>query len=414
MERRSRLVSLAAATLFVLPATAKATDGYFSHGYGTKYKAMAGAGVALRLTNPAAMVFVGKRVDLGFAVFNPNRAYTVDGAPSGFPGTLGLAPGTVDSGSRFFAVPSLGANWMLDEKSSLGFAAYGNGGMNTDYPANTFGAGATGVDLSQLFVAPTYAHKLGPKNAIGITAIAAYQRFAAKGLRGFSAFSSDPACLTDMGHDNSFGYGARLGYLGEWSPYFSVGASYQTKIRMGAFKKYAGLFAGDGGFDIPSNWTVGAAVKPTDDVAVAFDVQRINYSGVASVANPMLPNLGQALLGDGAGAGFGWRNMTVYKAGVQWQSNDTWTWRAGYSYAAQPIPSSEVLFNILAPGVMEQHATLGLSREVGNGREISLAIMRAFSKRVSGPNPLEAPGRQTIGLRMDEWEFEVGLSFGSR
>ena len=70
-------------------------------------------------------------------------------------------------------------------------------------------------------------------------------------------------------------------------------------------------------------------------------------------------------------------------------------WRFGASHGNQPIPSSEVLFNILAPGVIEQHYTFGFSRELASGREVSLALMYAPSKEVKKTNPLEAPGRQT-------------------
>ncbi len=116
-----------------------ATNGHFSHGIGTKSKGMAGAGVALALdslaggTNPASMVFVGSRWDIGVAVFNPNREYTVTGNPSGFPGTFGLAPGTVESDTNVFVIPSLGVNLMFSDKTSLGMSMFGLGGMNTDY-----------------------------------------------------------------------------------------------------------------------------------------------------------------------------------------------------------------------------------------------------------------------------------------
>lgn len=45
------------------------TDGYFSHGYGTPYKSMAGAGIALyrtsllTATNPPGLVFLGSRYE---------------------------------------------------------------------------------------------------------------------------------------------------------------------------------------------------------------------------------------------------------------------------------------------------------------------------------------------------------------
>ena len=171
-----------------------------------------------------------------------------------------------------------------------------------------------------------------------------------------------------------------MGYLGEWSKYFAFGASYQTKVWMSG-RQYSGLFAEQGDFDIPANWVAGIAIKPTENVDIAVDVQQVLYSGVASVANPLLPNLMQSPLGTDAGAGFGWEDMTTIKGGVQLRAGEGWTWRTGYSYGSQPIPDSEVLFNILAPGVVEQHLTFGFSKMISNTQEISLAVMRAFSTR---------------------------------
>lgn len=398
---------------------AYATNGYFAHGYSTKNKALAGAGVALPLdslvaaTNPAGMVFVGKRYDFGLTFFNPNREYTVTGSPSGSPGTFGLAPGTVESDSNWFIIPSLGANWMLDENSSIGVSIFGNGGMNTDYDTATFrGSSPTGVNLMQLFVAPTYARKVHPKHAVGISPIFAYQAFEALGLQAFMGFSSDPSKLTNNGHESSFGLGARIGYLGEVLPNLYMGASYQTKVYMSEFDDYAGLFAEQGDFDIPSNWTVGLAYKATPALTLAIDVQQIHYSEINSVGNPLLPNLRTSQLGNDDGAGFGWEDMTVFKMGVQWQSSEDWTWRAGYSIGDQPIPNSEMLFNILAPGVIEQHATFGFTKAMGgDNQELNFALTHAFSKSISGPNPLEVPGQQTIELKMNQWDIAIGYAW---
>jgi long-chain fatty acid transport protein len=126
----------------------------------------------------------------------------------------------------------------------------------------------------------------------------------------------------------------------------------------------------------------------------------------------MLPNLMKARLGDDGGAGFGWRDVTAYKAGIQYVAGPTFTVRAGYAYARQPIPESEVLFNILAPGVIEQHATVGFSAKVGDKSTLNFSVVRAFQKAISGANPLEVPGKQTIELKMDQWVFDFGLSLG--
>jgi long-chain fatty acid transport protein len=430
MKKHYRLFSiLLLLIMFAFSSTAAyATNGYFAHGYGVNDQGLAGAGVALpqdtidAAVNPANMVFLGKRYDFGLAFFNPNRQYTVTGTPSG-PPAFGLTPGTVKSDSKWFVIPSFGANWMLDADSSIGLSIYGNGGMNTDYPTNTFyGSSPTGVDLMQLFIAPTYARKLAPQHALGITPILAIQRFQARGLQVFGAspppgfppgtpaFSSDPNNLSNNGYSYSYGYGARIGYQGEIVPnLLNLGLAYQTRTYMSAFDKYKGLFAEQGDFDIPSNWTVGLAVKATPELAFVFDVQRINYSEIKAINNPLIPNIQTAQLGNDNGAGFGWKDMTIYKVGVQWKSSKEWTWRAGYSKGNQPIPDSEVLFNILAPGVIEQHVTAGFTVATATDQDLNFALTRALSHSVTGPNPLDPA--QTIELKMDQWQIAASYSW---
>ena len=265
MRNRSGIALVA--LLAVTAAPALATDGYFQLGYGTAQNGMGGAGVALSLntmspaTNPAGNAWV-TGYDLSLAVFNPNREFTVTGAPSGYPGTFGLAPGTVKSGSSVFLMPSIGANWRLNDRMTLGVAVYGNGGMNTNYDASVFYAGRTGVDLMQLYVAPTLTYKLGENHAFGISPVLGWQSFQAEGVGSFAPYSSSPQNLSNNAHDTSLGWGVRIGYLGKLTPWLSVGASYQTEMEMQKFSKYEGLFAEQGDFDIPKNWTVGVAIKP--------------------------------------------------------------------------------------------------------------------------------------------------------
>lgn len=420
MTKRTVVTFVASGLVVFLTAGVDATNGYFSTGYGTESKGVAGAGVAVATDtlapaiNPATLVFVPDQIDLGASAFNPNRSYTVSGQPSGFPGTFGLAPGTVTSGSRLFLVPAFGMSWKAGARGVLGLAMYGNGGMNTNYRAPTFGASPAGVDLAQMFLAPTYARSLGARHAVGITGIIGYQRFAATGLQAFAPFSSDRGSLTNNDHANSFGGGLRVGYTGTLSRYLSVGASYQSRIWMSKFDKYQGLFAGNGSFDVPSSWVAGVAVTPTANLDLLADVQQVRYSEVTATGNTLMPNLMQSPLGSETGAGFGWNNMTTYKLGVQQRMQRGWTWRAGYSFGRQPIPASEVLFNILAPGVEEHHATVGLTKTVGRARAVSVAVTRAFSNTVTGPNPLEAPGRQQIGLEMNQWDVQIGYTFKLR
>jgi len=432
-----RLAGTALVAALAVPATSYATNGYFSHAYSTHSSGLAGAGVALpedamaSATNPAGMVWVGQAMDIGGAIFSPHRQYTVTGPgdtmtppPSNFP----LQPGTVESDKNYFLIPHFGVNWMLDANSSAGVAIYGNGGMNTDYPAfangycppppasagtGTFCGGGAGVDLMQLFVNASYSRKINSSSSWGVSLIGAYQRFKATGLGAFGAFgfSSDPNNLSDNGYDSSTGFGAKIGWQGEVSPGLTLGASYQTKTSMGKFDKYKGLFAEQGGFDIPATATIGLAFKTAPTSTVVFDVQQIYYSKVASIANPMsnLFSGPSGALGADNGAGFGWEDMTIYKIGYEWSTSSAWTWRVGYSHGKQPIPSSEVVFNILAPAVIEDHITFGFTNKLTPTSEWNFAAAYMPSKSVSGPNPMTT--NQTIELKMYEYQLEASYSW---
>jgi len=430
MTTMLKMLPIAAACLAAAPALA--TNGYFAHGYGLKAKGMGGASVAMAqdslggATNPAGMVWVGNRMDLGVDIFMPKRDAERSGTAA-FPGV----DGKVDSDKTSFLVPEFGYNRMMSSDMSLGISVYGNGGLNTTYPQGPFqcptgpttaapanilcGAGGVGVDLMQLIIAPTVAYKIHPQHAIGASLLLGYQRFKATGLQAFAGtpnFSSDPASVTNNGYDSSTGVGLRLGYQGRLSDAITIGAAYAPKMKMGKFDKYRGLFAERGGFDIPSHYSVGAAFMPTPAVTVAVDFERINYSDAKSVNNPSLP---QAQLGAANGPGFGWQDIDVFKLGVAWQMSNTLTLRVGYNKGENPITPADVTFNILAPGVMKDHYTAGFTWALDKDSEITGALMVAPRQNVTGaslfnglfPFPV---GNEKIGMK----QTSIGLAWGRK
>jgi long-chain fatty acid transport protein len=258
---------------------------------------------------------------------------------------------------------------------------YGNGGMNTSYSKNffdpTLGAnfGKLGVDLIQLIVAPTVAYKIADNHSIGVSPLLVYQRFQAYGLQGFGL---NP----NQGTDDSMGLGIRVGYQGRLNDVLTVGGSYSPKINMGRFDRYANLFAESGDFDIPENYTFGLSIQATPAVQLALDFQRINYSKVRSIGNT-----GNSLqpLGLPDGPGFGWMDVNVVKLGVQWKASEQWTFRAGYNHGDNPIKPAEITFNVLAPGVVKSHVTVGATYSPTKTEEWSFAYMHAKKSAVNGP-----------------------------
>lgn len=389
-----------------LAGSAYATDGYFSHGYGMKAKGMGGAATAssddafFGANNPAAAAFAGNRLDLGADLFSPRREASRTG---------GAINGTSDSDSKYFVIPELGYNHMVNNDLALGVTVYGNGGMNTNYKAlggvygNTNllgGQGKLGVDLMQLIVAPTAAFKIASNHSIGISPLIGYQRFKADGLQGFAGASSDSANLTNRGYDDSFGYGVRIGYMGKITPTFTIGAAYASKMNFDEFSKYKGLFAEQGDFDIPENYNLGVAWQVVPAVKLALDYQRINYSGVKSINNPSTNMFIPAPLGADNGPGFGWQDVDVWKLGVEYKYSQQWTLRAGYNHTDNPIQARDVTFNILAPGVVQDHATLGFTYTLASGNEVTMAYMHAFKNDVSGSS-LAFGGTEKIQMYQD-------------
>lgn len=396
---------------------ASATDGYFSHGYGVKSQGMGGVGIALpqdalaAATNPAGMGLIGDRVDFGVTWFRPSReAELVDtaGGSKMFDGTY------KGNDSQHFFIPEFGYNRQINPDLTFGVSVYGNGGMNTDYKNGIplFGStGRAGVDLAQLFIAPTATWKLSPSQTIGVSLNLAYQRFEAKGLQGFAPFSADSANLTNRGHDNSYGAGVHIGWIGQINDVVTLGATYQSRTYMSKFNQYQGLFAKQGDFDIPSTYGIGVAVKATPALTLAADVQRINFSNIASVGRESLPNLANGL-GSNTGAGFNWKDVTAVKLGASYLYNENLTVRAGYNHVNQPIRSGDTLFNILAPGVVKDHLTLGATYVLPNKAELSLAYMHAFENKVSGVSsiPNMPLGGGNANLKM--YQDSLGIAYG--
>ncbi len=422
LKKIAVLVAIAAAS-----GSAFATNGYFSHGYGMKAKGMGGVGIALpqdglaAATNPAGMVMVGDRLDVGVDWFKPNRGAEITNNAFFFGPINGSYDGNGDSS---FLVPELGYNKMLGWDMSVGVSVYGNGGMNTRYNTSPFAAGGlgafggqnpAGVNLEQLFIAPTFAMKVNKDHAVGVSIVMAYQTFGATGLQAFGAagFSSDANSLTNKGNDHSIGWGVRLGWTGKVSENVTLGATYASKIK-GKFNDYKGLFAEEGRFDIPENYGIGIAVKATPKLTVAADIQQINYSGSQAVSNKIDCLFTGCLLGQTGGAGFGWSDMTAYKLGISYEYSKDLTLRGGVSTNRQPVAASQTFFNILAPGVVENHLTLGGTWTLANKNELTVGYMHAFKKTVNGSgsiNPFLGGGEANVHMSQDSLGLGYGIKF---
>ncbi len=416
-----KLTSLLATTFFVTAlcgltaVPAQATFGYYAHGTGVQAEGLAGAGIAYPkdslaiASNPASLFLLGNRLDVGVDFFAPDRGASIVGNGAG-------ADQSYDgSGVKNFLIPQFGYTNTLSDHWAVGIAVYGNGGMNTSYNTNPFArfgaTGKAGVNLEQLFVSPTVAYRIAEGHSIGVSFNIAYQLFKADGVGVFAPYSAAPAALSNNHTDHAYGFGVRIGYLGQLTPDLSVGAFWQSKSYSGRFKKYAGLFAEQGSFDAPASYGIGASYRLTDKLDAALDVERIEYSGVPAVAN----KLGELFLGHPFGAdngpGFGWRDVTAVKLGLNYAIAPQWQIRGGWAWGTQPVRKDQTFLNILAPGVVQHHLSAGATWTSEGGTEISASVTYAPETKVNGSGSIPASfGGGEANVRLSE--VVIGLAAG--
>lgn len=423
-----RLCAFAVLAISAVAIPAHAGGGYFILGYGPMAHQSAGTATATGLdgfagaTNPGKLSFTDERLDLGVLLFSPYRRVNRTGSQDG---TYDL---TSTSRNSFYALPEAGYVRRIDERLSWGVTLYGNGGLNTEYaddngipgsnfnparcgdaPANFFlGCGKAGFDLSQIILAPTLSWRAHPSHSFGVTPLIAFQRFKAYGLQAFESVSSAPEALTNLGYDEAFGAGVRVGWFGRITPWLDLGAAYSTRIYMEEFDKYRGLLADGGDFDVPANFSFGFALKPLKGWTLAGDVQRILFGEIKALSNGVLASLQDPQnsgLGSRDGSGFNWRHQTNYRVAVAYEATPALTLRAGFAYGrlAQADASVDsVTFNTLAPNP-RGNISAGFTWAINKKHDFQFAVGRYINGKYEGPSAtagLGVGGQESVTPRV--------------
>jgi len=327
LHKKTLCLCLTSALLGSIPA-ANATNGIFLIGYGAKARAMGGAQIAMSddaidgTMNPAALSFGEERLDAGLMIFNPQRRAACCNALDG------TDPEGEVSDIPYYFIPNFAMSMKINDDLSWGFGFLGYGGGGTDYSQNFFDLGDTGrlgIEYTLAVMSPSLAYKINETQSVGMSLLIGVQRFRAYGLQAFTRFSVSPENVHENGLDYSVGGGLRLGWqMHAMQDRLELGASYSSKIYMQKFGKYKGLFAEQGNMDVPGNVTLGVAYKPVDPLTVAFDVERVFYQSVRAIGNRTLPISASSdpndpnKMGQDTGPGFGWKDQTIFKLGVEY------------------------------------------------------------------------------------------------
>lgn len=416
--------------IIVLPLTALANDANFQYS-GARQKALSGAGVAdgndatSIALNPAGLVHSPDEWSLSVTGLHPLRGF--DGADFGpFPGFT--PSGSRDSNSNYFLIPNFAWVRRVQDVALFDLIAvsvYGNGGLNTDYPAapgspacgflpvpnpgtGPYCFGKTGVNLQQSFLSVAFAKTIAPGLSVGVAPIISRQQIELEGLQVFAGNSINPAAVTNNGTESSLGVGIRGGI--EWSalPNLRVAVAGSSRIESTHFERYKGAFAEGGELDIPATVQAGIAYDVTPSFTLLADYKRIFFDDVRAYNNP---STSPFPLGSDLGPGFGWGDIDVFKVGAEWDIYPQLTLRAGYSYNTDVVGSRDILFNILSPSTTNHTFSGGLEYRYDNRWSFEFAGAYVPYDTLTGFEP--PPGNPThqVQLYLEQYEATLGVKY---
>lgn len=426
-----------AAMLLALPPLAQATNGMLLEGYGPIATGMGGAstavdnGVAAATNNPSTLQIDdgAARLDLALGLLGPSVSSQA-------------GPMKADSGGTAYVMPALGYA-RRSGPLSVGVAVFAQGGMGTEYGADSFLALGSGASVrSELgvgrLIVPV-AWQATPAWSVGGSIDYVWAsldlRMAASGAdlsamttaasgnlaMALPALAGAPWARVDFSDDSRYSGAARasgvafkLGTVFQASPQWRFGASYHSRTDLADMKtsgRAAALSApafADAGrvsvhdFQMPEEVAVGVAWQATPGLLVAADLKHIGWAAVMDSLRMTYDSAGM-----GGSVSFAmqqhWRDQTVLQIGASQRLGPDWVLRAGLNLANNPVPATWV--NPLFPAIVRNHVSFGGGYAFGPADELNASVVYAPSVNVDTPAGLVISHRQLNAQLMYSHRF---------
>lgn len=358
--------------------------------------------------NPANMVWVGNRYDLGLTTIHQRQqAFIANNPVPGVNGTYDAAR------KRFFFNPHFGINKMISEDMSVGLVVYNKDASNVKFDRRVPIIGATPPNLNyfQQDFAFIWSWKPHPCHSIGIAFDVLYQDLEVKGLQNLIPISVRPANVTNNGHSNAWGFGATFGWRGDILPCLTVGATFQAKAHMNRFNKYSGFIPQFGRLNSPQVWKLGMAWRMLPCLTYALDYTHVGYSHVRALGNAFSIAAG---LGPNDGSGFGWKDTYFIRTGFDWKATECLNLRAGWRYSPTPIRASQATPNLLTMDTIENYLTMGGTYKIDECKELSFYYAHGFRHRINGTGSIPIQlggGDDDLAQTKDAFGFSLGVYY---
>ena len=326
-------------------------------------------------------------------------------------------------------MPALAMVWgKKNSKHTFGISAFGISGFGVTFPESNTNAinmpqsdggfGRIQSDYQLLQVGFTYSYNISEQFSIGLAPTFNYSslELAPNPLSSPSPTLGYP--VSDKA--TALGFGGQFGIFYNSGKGIKLGASYKTPQTFGSFdfsNKYLdGTAAPNVKFKMnyPAILSAGIGYSKSN-IDFAFDYRFVNYENTEGFKAKGWTNTASV-------AGFGWKNVSIISAGIQYKGINKLPIRAGYTYSSNPISSELAFFSVPATAVIKNAFQLGFGYEFNKQLTLNATYHHGTSGgSTSGPllnplmissgNPYGAIPGTSVSYKMTTDLFMVGINY---
>jgi long-chain fatty acid transport protein len=434
--------------LLLISTLAMGQAGHIMQGVGAVNMSMGGASTAQPIDisgaiqwNPAAISVFDKneiKFDIGLFFASPELSSSLPAGALG-PGAPAVSGTTADDRGAS-PMPALAFLWgKEDSRHTFAASAFGISGFGVtfpeeanypsspsfnpaensnpiNYPQQDMGFGRVESSYLLLQVGFSYAYELSDKFSIGVQPTFNYAN-----LELMPNPTANPTQAgyptTDKG--TAIGFGAQFGVFYDSGNGIKAGVSYKTAQKFGDFEfnnTYLDNSTGTNNFnmDYPSILSVGLGYSK-GDVDIAVDYRFVNYENTAGFEQSGWTQTASV-------AGFGWENMSIISAGIQYKGINKLPLRIGYTYSSNPISNELAFFSVPATAIIKNAFQFGLSYIINDQIKIDGVYHYGTSggategqllnpMAITPDNPLGALPGTTVSYEMTTSLVMLGFSY---
>lgn len=423
--------------LFLFSTLTFSQVGHIMQGVGAVNMSMGGASTAQPLDisgalqwNPASIsTFDNKiiKLDLGLFYSSPQLYSTVpefdlSGNPTG-----NFYSGATKDDRGVSPMPALAMVWgKEDSKHTFGASVFGISGFGVTFPESTSnpinmpqnmgGFGRIESDYMLLQVGFTWAYEISDQLSIGLEPTFNYASLelmpnptANPTMAGYP--STDKATAT--------GFGGQLGLFYDSGKGFKAGASYKTQQNFNDFEfenTYLDNSKATSKFKMnyPAILSFGLGYSK-NKFDLALDYRMVDYENTDGFSKTGWTPTNSV-------AGFGWKNVSILSAGIQYKGIEKMPLRFGYTYSSNPIDADVAMYNIPATAIVENAFQVGLTYKATNNINFDAVYHHGMSSDktsgqllnpmfVSSSNPYGAIPGSNVSYDMTTDLIMLGVSY---